>query len=397
VHQPVIAAFALHQRTAPLDARERLLEVVAPWRGRSDRFVLATCHRVEIYAAVGSVEPREWIARELDHATDRSLEKRLECVAGVDAIRRLFEVASGLDSAVQGEPQIRTQVRTVVAEAPERLDPVLRRLVERALHLARSLRHATGLGRVSRSVGSLAVDEVVRLLETPGRSCVLVVGAGEMGSLAVRALVRRVGRVVVANRDRGRAEALAAATGAIAIGLDEVARVLGEAEAVVSAADTRGELLTSALLGSRTADRPLVLVDIAVPRSVGADARALPGLVYRTVDDLQGAQVLTSAEVADLRAICAREAARFVRHASERAASDAIYDVRMHADAVRRRELERALRRLRHLNERDRRVVEALAARVVNSLLHAPTVALKEEPARQEHARTLFGIGREPR
>jgi glutamyl-tRNA reductase len=325
------------------------------------------------------------------------VDQRLAVFSGADAILRLFEVASGLDSAVQGEPQIRAQVRGLLTQAPPTLDPLLRRLVDRALYVARSLRRTDGLARVSGSVGSLAVQEVISLLDRPDRRSVLVIGAGEMGKLAVRALTRQVGSVVVANRDRTRADTLAHATGATAIGLDAVPAAIRDADAVVSASDTRGEVLTVPVLAPRAAERPLVLVDIAVPRSVHAAARSLTGVIYRSVDDLPGAQTLSSHELVALRAACAAEAERFAREIAERTASEAIQEVREHADAVRRRELERAMRRLGHLNERDRRVVEALVVRVVNALLHAPTVALKEEPGRREHARALFGIGREQR
>jgi glutamyl-tRNA reductase len=285
-------------------------------------------------------------------------------------------------------------VRATLACAPASLDPLLRRLLERALGVGRALRGRAGLARASRSVGSLAVDEVARLVGDPARSTVLVVGAGEMGKLAVRALSRRFGRVLVANRDRARAEALAASSGATAIGLDEIAAHLDGVGAIVSAADTRGAVLTRDLLAPRVAREPLALIDIAVPRSVAADARDLDGLAYRSVDDLGAAVALTSSEAARARAACAAAADEFAREAGERSAARAIGDLRAHADALRAHQLERALRRLSHLSARDRRVVEALAARVTNSLLHAPTVALRRSPERSDDTLALFGVGR---
>ena len=385
-----IAALALHQRAAPIEARERLLEIAAPWRELSD---LATCHRVEVYLTGAAAERLTGVAGDL--ASDGIGDGLVE-LSGGKAVAHLFEVASGLDSAVQGESQIRGQVRATLSSAPASLDPVLRRLLERALQLGRSLRGASGLATVSRSVGSLAVDEIVRLLPRPERSTVLVVGAGETGTLAVRALSRPVGRVVVANRDRARAEVLAKSAGAEAIGLAEVASRLAGVDGVVSAADTRGSILTEGLLSRRLAHGPLALVDIAVPRSVGPEARALRGLRYRSVDDLDGARPLPEPEVDRLRAACLAEADRFLHEVAGRAAAEAISQVRARANAVRVRQLERALRRLGHLSARDRRVVEALSAGVVNALLHEPTIALKRDPARGEQALALFGIERQP-
>jgi len=156
-------------------------------------------------------------------------------------------------------------------------------------------------------------------------------------------------------------------------------------------------LLTRELLSARLRERPLVIVDIAVPRSVAEDARELAGLRYRSVDDLadQSANVPAS-DIALAAERCSREAVAFMREWRERAAVEVIRDVRARAETLRQAQLQRALRRLGHLGERDRRVVEALSTGVTNAILHAPTVALREEPSRSDSARELFGIGRKP-
>ena len=381
-----ITALVLHQRFAAIDARERLLELLAASDPRSDRVVLATCHRVEVYFA-GGVGQADALERESRGVVGEALVR----MRGVEAVAHLFAVAAGLDSAVQGEPQIFRQVRATLVGARPPLDPLLRRLLERALALARSLRRASGLTRISRSVGSLAVDEVARLVDDPARSNVLVVGAGEMGKLAVRALSRRFHSIVIANRDRARAEALAATAGARAIALADVAANLDQVDAIVSAADTRGAVLSRETLAPRAARKPLVLVDIAVPRSVGAEARAVPGLIYRTVDDLDGSVALSQVETERMRAACVHAAEEFAREITARAAARAIRDLRLRAEDVRARQLARALRRLGHLNERDRRVVETLATGVMNAILHEPTVALRRSPERSADAIALFG------
>lgn len=373
---PVLVAHVAHQRDAALDTRERLLVTVT---ARPSCLVLATCHRVEIYETVDRIEA----------VPD------MRTLVGEDAAAHLFRVATGLDSAIAGEAQILRQVRSVYEAASGDLHPMVRRLFERALHLGRQIRRTTRLGDVRRSVGSLAVDAAVQGLADPASATVLVIGAGEMGKLAVRALSHRVARVLVANRDRARAETVAAMNGAEALSLDDIPAALARADAVVSAADTRGTLLTRALLSSRLCDRGLVVVDIAVPRSVAAGARDLAGLRYRSVDDLTDETAAVPAHVvAHAAERCSREAVEFMREWRERAAAEAIRDVRASAETLRRAQLERALRRLGHLGERDRRVVEALSTGLTNAILHAPTVALREEPARSDSARELFGIGR---
>jgi len=372
----ILVAHVAHQRDAALDTRERLLVTLTD---RPGRVVLATCHRVEIYETVERVEAIP----------------EMRTLVAEDAAAHLFRVATGLDSAIAGEAQILRQVRAVYEAAPGDLHPMLRRLFERALHLGREIRRTTRLGEVHRSVGSLAVDAAVQALADSASATVLVIGAGEMGKLAVRALSHRVARVLVANRDRTRAEMVAAMDGAEALSLDDIPAALARADAVVSAADTRGALLTRALLASRLRGRSLVIVDIAVPRSVAADARDLAGLRYRSVDELADETAAVPAQVV-VRAAerCSREAMDFMREWRERAAADAIRDVRASAETLRRAQLERALRRLGHLGERDRRIVEALSTGLTNAILHAPTIALREEPARSDSARELFGIGR---
>lgn len=375
---PFLVAHVAHQRDAALDTRERLLATLTD---RLGRVLLATCHRVEIYETVDRVEPVP----------------EMRTLVAEDAAAHLFRVTTGLDSAIAGEAQILRQVRVAYEAASGDLHPMLRRLFERALHVGREIRRTTRLGDVRRSVGSLAVDAAVQALDDPASATVLVIGAGEMGKLAVRALSHRVARVLVANRDRARAETVAALAGATPLGLEDVPDAISSADALISAADTRGVILTHALLASHRQKRTLVIVDIAMPRSVAEDARDLDGIRYRTVDDLADEDAAVPAsDVALAAERCVVEAAALMREWRERAAAEAIRDVRASAESLRRAQLERALRRLGHLGERDRRIIEALSTGLMNAILHAPTVALREEPSRSDSARELFGIGPKP-
>lgn len=381
---PRIVALLSHQRSAPVETRERLLGVLTPAPGR---VALATCHRVELYAALSEDADPDALVRGLGVApADRP---SVQVVEGEAAAAHLFAVAAGLDSAVAGEPQILRQVRQAYLAAPQ-LDPVLARLFERALHVGRRVRRECGLTS-ERSVGSLAVDALLAQLEAPERSVVLVVGAGEMGKLAVRALARRVGSVLIANRDAARAREVAEANGAIPLELSEVPAALLRADAVVSAADTRGTVLDRDALRRRIAERgPLPLVDIAVPRSVAEDARRLPGLRYTSVDDLPGAAVAVMPAIIErASARCAHEARRFTREARVDRV-DAIVAVRARAEVLRREKVDRAMRRLGHLSARDRHIIEALSTTLTGALLHAPLTALREDRADAEMIRTLF-------
>jgi glutamyl-tRNA reductase len=241
-------------------------------------------------------------------------------------------------------------------------------------------------------VGSLAVDELLRELPEPDAATVLIIGAGEMGKLASRALSRRVGRILVISRTGQSAQQVAMQTGGEAIALEDLAQALEIADGVISAADTRGTVLTSELLSARVRQRDLVIVDIAMPRSVASDARLLDGLRYRSVDDLRS-EVTVPAEVIDeCEKSCRLAAAAFMGESAAREAAPVIAALHARADGVRRRQLDRALAKLGHLSERDREVVAGMAQALARGLLHEPTRALRAKPSRAGAARDLFGI-----
>lgn len=382
----VLRLLRLHQRTAPLEARERATAAVQALPPARGRLAIASCHRIELYA-IGETIPAE-VAAAFPH--DALVEDE-RVVA-----RHLLRVACGLDSVIRGEGQILGQIRRALdgARASVGVDPVLSELVRRALGVGRAVRATTALGSVRRSVGSLAVDEAVRLVPAASRATALVVGAGELGKLAARALRYRVGAIVIANRDSARGEELAAAIGARAVGLARLEDALQDADVVISAADTRGALLDRELLARRVARGPLVIIDVAVPRSVDAEARALPGLVYRSVDDLaaMSPDAALDGAVAEAERRCEAAAGAFVAWRRERGAADAVRVLRERADRVREARLGQSLAKLRHLDDRDRRIVASLARALTNELLHAPTLALRRDPRRAPAALELFGI-----
>ncbi len=372
--------FSLHQRDVDLEAREEFLRDIETLTG-PDVLVLATCHRVEIVTVgrpLGRTLPEGGVVR-----------------TGVDAVRQLMRVGCGLDSVVKGEAQILGQLRrTFDAARATGLDPDLALLVRRSLEVGRQLRRDTALGTVRRSLGSLAVDAALAGIADPSSATVLVVGAGEVGKLALRALASRAGRVVVANRDLARAEAVARDQGAIAMPIERIDDALAGATAVVAAADSRGMVLTAERLRARLARGPLTVVDLAVPRSVAPDARVLAGLRYVDVDGLAeiGGAELDAPAIADIERRCARAADALVRELEERRAGPTIRALRERAEAIRQRQLARALSRLAHLSPRDRRVVEALSEGLAHALMHEPTVRLRQAPERETAARDLFAL-----
>ena len=371
-------ATTLGRSDADLDERERFLDgLTSAPAPRS--FVFATCHRVEVYSLDAAVAPRPAEAR---------------VRRGRAAARHLFRVAAGLESLITGERQVLGQLRRLRDSV--RAEPLFEALIERALRVGREVRAGTALGSNLRSLGSIAVDEALRHVDRPSEATALVVGAGEVGKLASRALRRRVGRLLVANRDGARAADLAREIGAETVALTALDEALARADCVISAADTRGALFSAERLRRRTLRSPLVLVDLAFPRSVPADARGLSGLVYRTADDLHDRSAPPAAAVRAAELACEREVERFAQEWRGRAAVPVIRALRARSDEQRRRHLARALARLRHLDERDREVVSALASSLANALMHQPTVALRAAPERSAAARALFGLDEAP-
>jgi len=369
-----LSAVVVPRGDADLDERERFLDSLTRLPlPRS--FVFATCHRVELYAVDQTTLPRARGSRLL---------------RGTEAARHLFRVAAGLESLVAGEVQILGQLRRVRGSV--RGEPLLEALIERALRLGRDVRAGTALGSMTRSLGSLAVDEALRFVDRPAEATALVVGAGEMGKLASRALRHRVRTLLVANRDAARAAALASEIDAKAVPLADLNEALARATCVISAADTRGALFDAPRLHERLLRGPLVIVDLAVPRSVGADARALAGLVYRTADDLRDRAAPPASAIGAAERECERMTARFAGDWRGRLAVPVIRALRVRSDELRQHQLTRALGKLGHLGARDREVVTALASSLTNAFLHEPTVALLASPERADAARELFRL-----
>jgi glutamyl-tRNA reductase len=349
---------------------------------------LVTCHRVELFACLpADVDPRAWLSESTGTAGPE-----LAVRTNTAAVAHLFRVAAGLDSAIPGERQILGQLRRAYADRAATFPALLSAAVERALHHGRVLRARTALGAVTRSIGSLAVDELLRELREPTRGTVLVVGAGEVGKLASRALRRRVGRILVVSRSGQSALQAAAVADGEAVALEDIAQALDAADGVISAADTRGTVLTVDLLRTRLARGNLAVVDIAMPRSVAADARPLDGLRYRSVDDLRSEVTVSPDVIAECEEASRLAAALFIRESTAREAAPVIAALHARADDVRQRHLDRALAKLGHLSRRDQAVVAGLAQALARGILHEPTAALREKPSRADAVRELFGI-----
>lgn len=373
--------------------------------------ILSTCNRTEVYGLFdpeidGGAALRAFLVGARDLPAPAVADATYQ-YSGADAIRHLYRVSCGLDSMMLGEPQILTQVQDALVAARDEsvAGPVITRLYTNALRVGKLARTATGIARNRLSISHAAVDLATRELGTLAGRRVVVIGAGEIGTVTARILrTAKTADLVIVNRSPERGQALAAAVEGRYVPLDALADALTDAAVVFSAVDAPNYVLGRRVLQA-SADRrgePLLIVDLGVPRSVDPALGADPSVSLRTVDDLERIASATrtqyDGEVRRVEALVAQAVDEFNGWLRIREAVPAIRALRDRAEEVRQAELERALRRLGHLSERDREVVRALSVGIVGKLLHQPIVALREATEDGHHDQAvqaladLFGI-----
>jgi glutamyl-tRNA reductase len=371
--------------------------------------VLSTCNRVEVYAEVPLYHQGfQDLKRFLSEHTEVPVEELAEPLYSHyedDAAEHLFSVAAGLDSMVLGEPQILAQVRAAFrrAEAEGATGPALRDLFRRAVRAGRRVRAETGIGASPGAfVEAGAILAAEHLGGLDGRS-VLLVGAGEMGSLAARVLRRQgVGDIVVLSRRPHRAERLAGRIGAAGHGgMDDLAPRLPSADVVVSSTGATGTVIGVDAVRARSGG-PLFVLDLAVPRDVEPAVGELPGVRLSDIDDLRAVVARergdVTGELESARAILGEETRRYTVARRTARLAPLIEALLRRGEQVRSAEVRRMASRLAALPDRDREAVEALTQRIVRRLLHDPVVRLKDLAGRgsgDPAARTLadlFGL-----
>jgi glutamyl-tRNA reductase len=385
-----LLALGVSHRHAPLELRERLY-LGDGHAGELARelgaVVLSTCNRTEVYLDDGDPE---LVRARLERQSGLELDGVLATWEGQEAVEHLFRVAAGLDSLVPGEAQILGQVRLAYEQAlgAGATGPVLNRLFEDALHAGKRVRTEARLAEMPESVAASAVDLAERELGALVHKSALLFGAGRMSELAARDLRVRGAEVVVSSRTLESAQELAARVSGRAAPFDAVAVELTHADLVISATRCPYPILHAEAIQAR--EKPLVLIDIAVPRDLDPEIAKLDGCTLYDIDALGGGLVGREEDVREAERIVAEEVERFGDWLRSRGAAPAIAALRRRAEEIRNEELARAEPRLADLSERERRAVERLTSQIVNKLLHAPTVRAKE--AGSEPLRELFAL-----
>lgn len=402
---PSILTVGLNHTTAPVQIREQAAtahcmrdEAASTLLLRRDPTllpeicVLSTCNRTEIYAVASKRLEGEQALRQI-FAGNESFSNipadYLYSHSGREAAAHLFAVASGIDSMLIGEFEILGQVRDAYFRAVlnQSLGPLLHQLMQQAIRVGKRARTETPIGAGATSVAYAAVALARRRLgELAGRTA-LVIGAGEMGRRAAKNLADDGAcTVLVASRTFDHAQDLAREIGCQAIPFEALGAAMQAADLVISATKAPHLILTLiqvAAAMSVRADKPLCLIDIAVPRDIEPDVARVPNVQLLNIDDLQDLVAFSRAErskaVEQVRGIVDAEADEFWRWFMTRRAAPVLSELQVRADAIRQAEVDRTLKRLSHLNlsERDRAAITTLSSSLVSKLLSAPRAKLK--------------------
>ena len=417
-----LLALGVSHKTADVALRERLAlpegraaaflgELVARPEIR-EAVAISTCNRTEVYLVVGDAVEAESAA--LASMSRQASVRPTELVDAIyslrdgDAVAHLFEVVAGLDSMIVGEAEVQGQVKRAyeLALVEGVTGPISNRLFRDALAAGKRARTETGISRSQTSVSSVAVELARATLGELDDRGVLVIGAGENAELAARALHERgVRTVFVANRRYDRAIGLAQRFGGTAVRFDDMLPALIEADIVVSSTASPHQIVGSAELAEvmrRRDERPLLVIDIAVPRDIDPAVRELPGVTLYDMDDLarEVARNLGTreAEAEKARRILEEETERFARWRASLEVVPTISALRERGDRIVEQILRENSGRWTSLSDEDRERVEVLARAVVSRLLHEPTLRLKGASADGaayvyvQALRELFGL-----
>lgn len=417
-----IVVIGVNHRTSPIEVLERvalspeaLPKVVQALRQREnirEVAVLSTCNRSEVYAVAerfhgAYADIRDFFC-ELGGLHPDDLHPHLYSQHDDAAITHLFEVAAGLDSAVLGEHEILGQVRNAWERAQQEggVGSTLNLLFRHALEVGKRARTETAISRATASVSHAAVEMAVEHLGGLDGRRVLVIGAGEMSEgMAVALAASGVSEIAVTNRTAERAAVLAARVAGRVAPFADLGGAIAEADLVLTSTGSGTTLIdtdTVATAMSARPDRPLLVVDIAVPRDVDPAAGSVAGVTRLDLDDLRAWAAkgieLRAGEAAKVRAIVADEVERYLVEVTSRQAAPLVAQLRERVELLRAAELERHLRKLGPLEPEQLEAVDRLTRSLVAKLLHEPSVRLKDDagtPRGERNAaavRDLFGL-----
>lgn len=403
-----IVVLGLSHKTAPIEIRERLhvsesnlpeaLERLGTCEHLLERMMLSTCNRVETYAVAEDVEGArrsvvEFLAER--HALPReAFEPALYLLTGDQAIRHVFRVASSLDAMVVGEAQILGQVKAAygVALGQDATGVILNNLMETAFHVAKRIRTETGIGASAVSIPTAAIELAKKIFGDLKGRAVMLIGAGKMSELSARHLLADgVGAVIVANRNFDRAVELAERFKGRPVRYDAAKADMVQADIIISSTGAPHQILSKADLEQiivQRRNRPIFLIDIAVPRDIDPAANEIDNVYLYDIDDLEGVvqanlrERLLEAERAE--ALIDREVSKFARWFGSLTVVPTIVAMRKKVESIRLEELRKVLAKMPDLTPEERQAVSSLTSAIVNKILHDPMTELRRQSALED-------------
>jgi glutamyl-tRNA reductase len=403
-----ILVVGLNHKTASVEIREKIafdgprleeaIRVLKHSPAVAENIILSTCNRVEIYAGVtdresGTESIKNFIA-DFHKVPKQALDRALYVYSGRNAAKHIFRVASSLDSMVVGEPQILGQIKDAFDFAMKNKSTgfFLNKLMKKAVSVAKRVRTETKIAENAVSISFAAVELAKKIFGDLSTKSFMLIGAGEMAELAARHLINNgVKDVLVTNRTFERAEELASEFNGKAVRFDDFVQELRHTDIVICSTGAPNYILFKDQIHKIMKERkqkPMFLIDISVPRNLDPKINELDNVYLYDIDDLQGVVDTNiqerQKEAEKAEKIIDSEVESFLKWQASLSAVPTIVALREKAEAIRREELEKTLRKLGPLEEDKIKSIEYLTTSIVNKLIHPPTVALKSEEENRE-------------
>ena len=416
-----IMAIGVNHKTAPVAVREQLtfsgdcqipLKQLRSIPGCDECYFLSTCNRVEVLFVSRDQEATIKAVRAFlfsgTNLSEAEIDRYSYFHQGQAAVSHLFLVAASLDSMIVGEPQILGQLKQAYRDASDgqATGPILNRLLHKAFSVAKRVRTETNIGGGAASISYAAVQLARKIFGELTGKRVMLIGAGEMAELAAEHLVAQgIEHVLVANRTLERAATLARTFNGTAISLPEVVNRIPEVDIVISSTGATDLILRrdeiKPLMRQRN-NRPLFLIDIAVPRDLDPMLNTLDNVYLYDIDDLTHVVEVNKSErakeAASAERIVDEEVLKFRQWLENMEVAPTIASLRRQGDAIKEQELAKTLAGLTNLSEKEKKAVQGLATSIVNKMLHNPMLFLKtdckpdEKRQKLDMVRKLFNL-----